>query len=74
VIDYRSKGHVFFMNFRLTIDHRGLRVMRDEMFFNDRIQGRIFDGFGNQISNDINEVFRKRFIEEEERRSWSLDS
>jgi hypothetical protein len=32
------------------------------MFLNEWIQGERFDGFCNQISNDINGVFRERFI------------
>jgi hypothetical protein len=50
------------VNFRFPIDPRGSRVVRNKTFLNSKVQGRIFDGFGDEVSNVINRVFSKRFI------------
>jgi hypothetical protein len=59
---YRSDGGVHFVNLRLSINYMGLRVMRDKMFLNCRVQGLGFDGFGDEATYVIQRGFSKRFI------------
>jgi hypothetical protein len=50
------------VNFRLPIDLGGSRVVRTKTFLNSRVQGIIFDVFGDKVSNAINRVFSKSCI------------
>jgi hypothetical protein len=59
---YRSERDVFFMYFRLTIDPWGLGVVRNKMLLDVRIDGGIFDGFGDHVGDGIDRVFGQRFV------------
>jgi hypothetical protein len=61
-VDYRFEGDVFYMNFRLPINIRGLRVTRNEEFFNIEARRRGFYGFGNKSGYFIGRVFIHMFI------------
>jgi hypothetical protein len=50
------------MYFGLSIDPRGLGVMRNETFLDVRIKRGRFNGFGDYVGNVVNRVFGRRFI------------
>jgi hypothetical protein len=59
---YRPKGDVFFVNFRLSTDPKGLRVMKNKVFLNVRVQRRGFNDFGDEATYVIQRVFSERFV------------
>jgi hypothetical protein len=62
--NYRPERNIFFMNFRLSIDPRGLGVVRNKMLLDVRVEGGGFNSFGDQACNGVNRFFGKRFVSE----------
>jgi hypothetical protein len=58
----RSERDVSFMHFRLTIDPRGLGVVRNQTLLDLRINEGRFDSFGNHVGDAVNRVFGLQFI------------